>query len=158
MASHVPKAFLKHGTIQTTDIVLNILRTHKSGLTTKEIFEKVHIMYPHAYQAAPPPKNLLRQRTSHGKTYQPPPDPPYRNHPIRSVNFLKSVVLEELQQQRWIEKYVVHIPWEVAADARAKNQLGDEKKLTDRELLEFRWRLREPEAEPTNDFRRSPLS
>lgn len=73
-------------------------------------------------------------------------------HATDNFRFLKSVVLEELKQQRYIEKFSVRIPWEDVVNRRAKEQLVDDKLHTDEKLLQFRWRLREPEAEPTNDF------
>ncbi|KAJ7744476.1 hypothetical protein DFH07DRAFT_963699 [Mycena maculata] len=101
------RAFIRHGTPLTTAIVVNVLKRHPTpGLTTIELYEKAHQMYPHAFQAAPPPKN---GPSSLGKKFFTCPDPPKPTHPIRSVRYLKSVVLKELEELEYVQKIVLHL-------------------------------------------------
>ncbi|KAJ7507759.1 hypothetical protein B0H11DRAFT_1968554 [Mycena galericulata] len=132
-----PRAFIRNGTSQTTSIVRSVLNRHPDfGLTTKELYEKAHAMFPDAYQPAPPLKEpTVTLRSTHGRIIQPMPQPPYRSHPIRSIRYLKTVVLKELQEQRLVEKFVTHQP----PDGDATSGIGTR--------MVWRWRLLEAPSE-----------
>ncbi|KAJ6599103.1 hypothetical protein DFH09DRAFT_1303643 [Mycena vulgaris] len=124
--------FLRHSTKKTTDIVLEVLRQHKSGLTTKEIYDKAHAMFPQAIESNTPPRKVLsKQWHKTGRTFRPPPEPPHRDHPIRSIHYLKKVVLEELAEERWIVKTIIHPE-------------RTEETWTDKPI--WRWRLQEEDV------------
>ncbi|KAJ6624471.1 hypothetical protein B0H10DRAFT_723752 [Mycena sp. CBHHK59/15] len=155
------KIFIKSGTMQTTHIVQDVLKLHSQlGLTTKEIYERAHIMFPGA-KAEVPPRQKPRPgaRGGNGKLVQPPPEPPHWDHPIRSVAYLKRCVLEELQEQGVIEKVILRMG-PVPNDGsrmdtiRAKGADDVQVPAVAHKLLEWRWRLRS--QHPMNSGRRDP--
>ncbi|KAJ7283691.1 hypothetical protein C8J57DRAFT_1293288 [Mycena rebaudengoi] len=102
------KAFIRTGTAQTTRIVREVLKPHMElGLTTKEIYEQAHALFPDEKTPAPPLKQMPRPG-AHGRGLfrLDPPGPPHRDHPIRSIAYLKNVVLEELQEKAVVEKVI----------------------------------------------------
>ncbi|KAJ7180008.1 hypothetical protein C8R43DRAFT_971350 [Mycena crocata] len=133
---------IQHGTPQTTKLLLSLFKSSSSklGLSTADIFQKVHTMYPDAYCPAPP-LSLYSSRT---------PLPPFPNHPIRSVKYLKGV-LKELEEQRLIEKVCLYKD----PDGRVVSK-GDRKHdsenvgvvtpLKELETMGWRWRSLKPET------------
>ncbi|EMD40417.1 hypothetical protein CERSUDRAFT_70792 [Gelatoporia subvermispora B] len=103
-------------TPEAVRIVVDVLknaRTDVPGLTTKQIFDAIHDKYPDAKQASFPSKvvpaiqtNRKSRQFSYTLDPRPPPLPEVetRDHPVRSIRYLKKFVLEEMALNRLVEK------------------------------------------------------
>ncbi|TCD70025.1 hypothetical protein EIP91_005277 [Steccherinum ochraceum] len=100
---------------QSSPIARNMVRhvlsqsTHPVGMTSAQIFEKIHEQFADVEKVpAPPPFKL--QPGMKGRFGRPPiavPEPPHREHPIRSIRFLKRVILADMERESEIGKIVV---------------------------------------------------
>lgn len=119
----------KHGTPTARNMVRRVLRnpTHPLGMTTKQIYDKIHESYPDAKSRAAAPPPFVVQPTMKGKYGRRPvpmPEPPHREHPIRSIKcaslqlwlvfsvidylrYLKKVVMEEMVREGEVKKIPV---------------------------------------------------
>ncbi|KAF8267170.1 hypothetical protein EI94DRAFT_1582411 [Lactarius quietus] len=101
MASQRLLAWPKQASSNVRNLVLAVLKSQSEPLSTREIFEK-------AVKVAPPPgSNVVPLTPSARYLKSVKPAPPYPNHPVRSITFLKRTVLEDLVRTRDVKK--VHI-------------------------------------------------
>jgi len=136
------KMFVDYCTSKARQIVLSVLRPHAPlGLTTHEIFEACVTQFPEAKQEAPPPRIMIpRKRLKGGIPVPPVPDAPYREHPIRSVRYLKKVVLEHLVATDEVEK--IHIRRSSAPQENLEREEARSRKNAVSKVGKWRWRLR----------------
>ncbi|OCH95914.1 hypothetical protein OBBRIDRAFT_830513 [Obba rivulosa] len=122
-------------TPEAVKMVLEALKTARSdvpGLTTKQIYEAVHQRYPDVERTsfparmvnATPPKFKTRA-FSYTTEPRPPPLPEIltRDHPVRSIRYLKKFVLEEMAEKNLIEKIHLsksELPPDVREEIRPK--------------------------------------
>ena len=86
-----PKAFwLNTPTPQARMLVRRVLKanTHPVGMTSHQIYERIHELYADEKSTVKPPGPFKIEKGMKGKFGRPPkaiPDPPHREHPIRSL-------------------------------------------------------------------------
>jgi len=94
-------AWPKQASSGARNLVLGVLKSHGEPLSTRELFEKaVKVPRPPGPSREPltPSAQDLKKAT---------PAPPYPNHPVRSLSFLKRTILEDLVRTQDVKK--VHI-------------------------------------------------
>ncbi|KAI0253007.1 hypothetical protein BJV78DRAFT_1198483 [Lactifluus subvellereus] len=94
-------AWPKQASLEARNIVLGVIKSHNEPISTRDLFKKaVNVPPPPGANGEPltPWARHLRNTT---------PAPPYPDHPIRSINYLKHTVLEDLVRTRDVKK--VHI-------------------------------------------------
>ncbi|KAI0278326.1 hypothetical protein BC826DRAFT_866315, partial [Russula brevipes] len=84
---------------EARNIVLGVIKSHDAPISTRDLFEKVVKV-----EAPPPSGEPLKPWERLRNVKYPPPHP---DHPIRSVTYLKRIVLEELVRTQDVKK--VHI-------------------------------------------------
>ncbi|KAF9247267.1 hypothetical protein BU15DRAFT_23426, partial [Melanogaster broomeanus] len=105
------KHWVNYGTPAAREMVRNILATAPNkdiGLDSHEIYERAFKEYPDAVTPTPPPKSTplgFHPRTRLPKI--PVPVPPRREHPVRSMKYLKRVILKEMAEAKEIEKVLI---------------------------------------------------
>ncbi|KIJ70013.1 hypothetical protein HYDPIDRAFT_35455 [Hydnomerulius pinastri MD-312] len=108
---HILKHWINYSTPQARQIVRNILAAAPNkdlGLHAHEIYERALDEYPDATTPTPPPRsNELGNHARLRRPKIPMPVPPRREHPVRSMRYLKKVILEEMAEAGEVEK--VHI-------------------------------------------------
>jgi len=94
-------AWPKQASSEARNIVLGVIKSHNEPISTRDIF-KLAVKVP-----APPGANAepLTPWAKYLKNSK--PAPPYPDHPVRSLSYLKRTVLENLVRTRDIKK--VHI-------------------------------------------------
>ncbi|KAH9026293.1 hypothetical protein EDB83DRAFT_2425715 [Lactarius deliciosus] len=101
MAAQRLLAWPKQASSEARNLVLGVLKSHNEPLSTRELFEKA-VKVPHSPgvngEPLTPSAQKLRDAT---------PAPPYPDHPVRSLTFLKRTILENLVRTRDVKK--VHI-------------------------------------------------
>jgi len=91
-------------------------RTDVPGLTTKQIYEAVHRQYPSVERTSFPAKMVPNKPGHKSRAFsytlepRPPPipDTEHKDHPVRSIRYLKKFVLEEMAERELLEK--IHCP------------------------------------------------
>ncbi|KAF9495689.1 hypothetical protein BDN71DRAFT_1589488 [Pleurotus eryngii] len=114
-------------------LVISILSNHPEGLRSPQIFEEAlakNITIDADELAA---NGLGQQRLPAGV-----PGVPYPDHPIRSMKYLKKVVLEDLKAQKLAVKF--HVPNETPTHIYV-NKKGKLRKHL--QQGEWRWKLRD---------------
>ncbi|KAF8578486.1 hypothetical protein K439DRAFT_1663709 [Ramaria rubella] len=98
------------------EIVLEILKSaYPQPLRTQELYERIRKEYPDEKLPAPvpippplrSPKSLAITASGKVKKEKPVPEPvqpPHPDHPIRSLKYLKSIILGELTQRNQVSK------------------------------------------------------
>ncbi|KAI0082529.1 hypothetical protein K474DRAFT_1767809 [Panus rudis PR-1116 ss-1] len=89
------KAWITYATPKARNIVRSVLANSGCvALTTQEIFDRAIKQYPHETSPSPPVYEVESRQK--GKQPKAMPEPPFGEHPIRSVRYLKRLVLEDL--------------------------------------------------------------
>ncbi|KAH9959402.1 hypothetical protein BC827DRAFT_1134576 [Russula dissimulans] len=101
MAAQRLLAWPKQATSEARNIALRVIRSHDAPISSRELFEKA-IKVPAQPRSNSEPITPSARHLSNIK-----PAPPHPNHPIRSMSYLKRVVLEDLVRTQDIKK--VHI-------------------------------------------------
>ncbi|EIW82054.1 hypothetical protein CONPUDRAFT_164703 [Coniophora puteana RWD-64-598 SS2] len=99
------KTWVRSSTPEARNIVRQILATASQpeiGLTPHEIFERAGKEHPDATTPTPIPTD--RKPSRHFRNV---PQPPRLAHPIRSLKYLKRVVLEEMAERNEVEKVYI---------------------------------------------------
>ncbi|KAI0314407.1 hypothetical protein OF83DRAFT_452638 [Amylostereum chailletii] len=81
-------------TAPARDIVRNVIRTSSTPLSTKNIFKQAVKQVPSSTSPAPT-KAMLKRMSG--------PLPSHPEHPVRSISYLKHIVLPELVKRKEIE-------------------------------------------------------
>ncbi|KZP32913.1 hypothetical protein FIBSPDRAFT_1036530 [Athelia psychrophila] len=101
-------AWIKHCTPECRNIVRSVLTAHvkeDSGLPTHEIYDLALKDFPDAKCGPQPtPRDSPRIRDFKGT---PTREPPRADHPIRSMKYLKRIVLEEMESNGEVEKFLI---------------------------------------------------
>lgn len=152
---HILKHWVNYSTPEARQIVRNILATAPNtdiGLDAHEIYERAFDEYPDAATATPPPKStVLGNHARLRRPKKPMPEPPRREHPVRSMRYLKRVILEEMAEAKEIEK--VHIKRGTMTED-GKRELSVRSKVVGRTdavgeaptANSWKWRLLPPDA------------
>ncbi|CAK5275579.1 unnamed protein product [Mycena citricolor] len=104
---------------EATELAMRIITAHPSGLNTREIFKlglKAHPPVEHA------PEPTLPFRSRSGRIGL--PVPTAIDHPFRSVRYLKSRILDDLEKQQAIQKRLVPVPVTELEGEELKRVLG----------------------------------
>ncbi|KAH9000926.1 hypothetical protein EDB86DRAFT_2903987 [Lactarius hatsudake] len=101
MAAQRLLAWPKQASSEARNLVLGVLKSHNEPLSTRELFEKA-VKVPHSPGANGEPLTPSAQNLRNAI-----PAPPYPDHPVRSLTFLKRTILENLVRTRDVKK--VHI-------------------------------------------------
>jgi len=99
-------AWPKQASFEARHIVLGVLKSHDGPLSTRDVFSKaVNVPAPPGANAEPLTAwaKYLRNRN---------PPPPYPDHPVRSLSYLKRTILEDLVRTGNVKK--VHIKRELS--------------------------------------------
>ncbi|KAG7096996.1 hypothetical protein E1B28_004391 [Marasmius oreades] len=145
------KTFISFATRTARDIVRRSLEPFPLGLTSQNLYKTIHKQFPDAKENPdflPPSTKLIEQGA--------PPkhlDIPHYDHPIRSMNFMKKVVLEQMLERDEVE--YIYVKKEPSPDrdgtrSRVKVVAGKRKNEIFEHVLnaldsqvkeEWRWRL-----------------
>lgn len=104
------KAWINHATPKARNIVRQVLaNSGRVGLTTQEIFDLAIKQFPDEIAPAPPSHKLVVKK---GRMPQAIPEPPFREHPIRSVRYvcMKQRLLPPItyiRSDRYLKKLVL---------------------------------------------------
>ncbi|KAI9507829.1 hypothetical protein F5148DRAFT_1201424 [Russula earlei] len=102
MAAQRLLAWPKETTSEARKIILGVIKSHNAPISSRELFEKA-VKVP-----APPRENGEQPLTPWARHLRnSKPAPPYPDHPIRSLKYLKGTVLENLVRTGDIKK--VHV-------------------------------------------------
>ncbi|KAH8094921.1 hypothetical protein BXZ70DRAFT_1009863 [Cristinia sonorae] len=107
LTESLPATWINYSTPRARNMVRKVLQTstHPIGLTTKQIYAKIHELFPDEKQPAPEPFVVQPgMKGRYGQPAKPVPEPPKREHPIRSVKYLKKVVMEDMALEGEVEK------------------------------------------------------
>ncbi|KIK98004.1 hypothetical protein PAXRUDRAFT_824386 [Paxillus rubicundulus Ve08.2h10] len=163
---HVLKHWINYSTPQARQIVRSILATapiKELGLDAHEIYERAFKEYPDVITPTPAPKTTaLGNHARLRRPKKPMPEPPRREHPVRSMRYLKKIILEEMAEAKEIEK--VHIK-RGAMIEDGKRELSVRSKVAGRTELVgeapkdnfWRWRLRPDHASRANSYPAPPI-
>lgn len=91
MSAHLLKTWISHATPKSRNIVRSVLSANPDlvGMTSQDIYHEALQRFPNENVDAPPPNVLSPgQKGRFGRLPQPVPDPPNRNHPLRSVKYV----------------------------------------------------------------------
>ncbi|ESK97606.1 hypothetical protein Moror_17468 [Moniliophthora roreri MCA 2997] len=106
------KTFISFASRSARGIVQKVLEQHpKLGLTSQEIFQQVHEQFPGAKENPgflPPTAKVILENRARGPNLHPKHlDIPHVEHPIRSMRFLKKVVLEQMLQRGELQRLYI---------------------------------------------------
>ncbi|KAH7919311.1 hypothetical protein BV22DRAFT_1133921 [Leucogyrophana mollusca] len=93
------------------DLVRSIVSSSTRPLSTKDIYHLAVGRTGIIPGSTEPASRLIPKRPLHYKSVvrgmkrEPPPQPPHPSHPVRSINYLKNVVLPHLVSTKEVEKF-----------------------------------------------------
>jgi hypothetical protein len=94
------KTWIRYSTPECSEIVRSVLSSHlkgKEGISTQEIYDLALKQFPDAQGLAPPEKFYPpNARGRGGKIPMPVPQPPNRDHPIRSMRQVPVLFIDSL--------------------------------------------------------------
>ncbi|KAH7887782.1 hypothetical protein F5I97DRAFT_1926193 [Phlebopus sp. FC_14] len=117
------KTWLNVSTPRARQIVRSVLATAarpEIGLHTHEIFERAITKYPARRRITKPTPLTLGMHKRYHRPIIPVPDPPQPYHPIRSMRYLKRVVLAEMQEAGEVDKVRI---WKGGVIANGNSQV-----------------------------------
>ncbi|KIJ61464.1 hypothetical protein HYDPIDRAFT_137791, partial [Hydnomerulius pinastri MD-312] len=103
--------FPRHATHGAREIVLNIIKTAKGPMSTKEVYDLAIKRTGTKFAKVEPLqdiKSLLEAKRAAGIKI-PRKLPPHPNHEIRSIKYLKTVVLPDLVARNALEKFMTKV-------------------------------------------------
>jgi len=143
----VPPFWTKHATPKARNMVRRVLQssTHPVGMTSREIYEQIHERFPDEKVPAPPPFTVQPiMKGKYGSKPKPIPEPPHREHPIRSLKYLKKIVLEDLAREGEIVKVPMRRNEEIPAPAPSPRPTRQKKGLVVPSPDVFVWKCVNP--------------
>ncbi|KIJ51283.1 hypothetical protein M422DRAFT_26696 [Sphaerobolus stellatus SS14] len=155
MAGIVRGAFLsKIPSARGREIVLDILKSAPKPLLIRDIFQQVHAKFPDAKTDVKLQEGHVVNafRNSGRNPFESKFPPPFPDHPIRSVKYLRSIILPDLQKKHLATK--VHAPreptpQELEIKKQKKTKKSAVKVVINRKGLvdEWRWTLDQPKTQ-----------
>ncbi|KAI9462790.1 hypothetical protein BJY52DRAFT_1146348 [Lactarius psammicola] len=151
MATQRLLAWPKQASSEARNLVLEVLKSHSEPLSTRELLEKV-------VKIPPPPVTSVEPLTPWARYLKnTKPAPPYPDHPVRSLSYLKRTILEDLVRTRDVKK--VHIkrvltPAEIEQRASTMS-IAQLKKMSAESLSQpvstWMWQLVDKSAKPIRE-------